>query len=236
MRTWLMVMLLLGSASAQAEQFRAKVIAVLDGDTVLAFRRCDARACRHDQPLRIRLAEIDAPEKDQPGGSQSQASLSAMVLRREAEVEVHTVDKYGRLVAHLTVDGLNVNEEQVRRGMAWEYSDHHRDRVYIRLQDEARRARRGLWAEPQPIAPWEWRKRHAAGPAAPAARSPAASQPAPQPFTCAGKRYCGQMRSCAEAYFYLTRCGVKSLDGDGNGVPCESLCGSESPRVPDPAR
>jgi micrococcal nuclease len=236
MRAWLTaVLLLLGSALAQAEPFPATVIAVLDGDTVLVLRHCTAPGCRHDPPLRIRLADIDAPEKDQPGGLQSKAALSAMVLRREVEVDGRAVDKYGRLVAQLTVDGRNVDEEQVRLGMAWEYSDYHRDRRYVRLQDEARHARRGLWADPHPIAPWEWRRQHAAGPP-PAPHTPVTSQPPSQPFTCAGKRYCGQMRSCAEAYFYLTRCGVHALDGDGNGVPCEALCGNGGSHVPDHTR
>ena len=48
--------------------------------------------------------------------------------------------------------------------------------------------------------------------------------PPPPPFTCGGKRYCGEMTSCAEARFYLTRCGLTRLDGDGDGIPCESLC------------
>jgi len=55
--------------------------------------------------------------------------------------------------------------------------------------------------------------------------TPSASAESQGTFTCAGKRKCGEMGSCAEARFYLSTCGVGSLDRDHDGVPCESLCG-----------
>jgi micrococcal nuclease len=237
MRNWLTPMVLCcAAAAAHADEFAAKVIVVLDGDTVMVMPNCDkeypktagttrSSPCGDHQPVKIRLAEIDAPEKAQPGGVESKQSLSGMVLKKHVIVNAQTVDKYGRLVAHLALNGKNVNEEQVRRGMAWEYSNHHSNKAYIGLQNEAKRARRGLWAEDRPVPPWEWRKLHE--PDSAASTQPYAAitaGPAGTTFTCGGKRSCAQMRSCAEARFYLTQCGVQSLDGNGDGVPCETLC------------
>ena len=77
--------------------------------------------------------------------------------------------------------------------------------------------------------PWDWRKGTCATASTPATHAPAAPTAAPTPaassgFTCASKRYCREMTSCEEAKFYLTQCGVRSLDGNHDGVPCETLC------------
>jgi hypothetical protein len=117
-------------------------------------------------------------------------------------------------------NGLNVNHEQVRRGMAWEYSRFHSNRELVALQREAQQARRGLWAEAGAIEPSQWRKQH---PAIAQPHAPAAGA------ACGSKKYCSQMSSCEEARHYLTRCGIKTLDGNGDGVPCENLCGAGKP-------
>ena len=137
---------------AHAEEFSARVIAVLDGDTVLV-----ARGVEH---IKIRLADIDAPEKAQPYGMASRQALLERVLHKQVQINSRAQDDYGRTVAHLLLDGLNVNEEQVRLGMAWEYSHFHKDRHYRALQAEARQARRGLWEQDDPTPPWLWRKAH----------------------------------------------------------------------------
>jgi micrococcal nuclease len=232
MRKWLLLVLL-GCAvnAAYAEEFTGKVIAVLDGDTVMVTR--DGAP-----PVKIRLAEIDAPEvghtgmgdaqNAQAGGVESKQSLSELVLNRQVSVNAQTVDQYGRLVAHLTADGKSVNEEQVRRGMAWEYSNYHSNKTYIALQSDAQQARRGLWSQDSPMPPWQWRKLHPTDMPLPAQPRPSTT-PAPSTgnYTCGSKRHCAQMNSCDEARYYLTRCGVKSLDHDGDGVPCEKLCGGK---------
>ncbi len=135
-----------------AKAFSAKAIAVIDGDTVLVLRA--------GHPLKIRLADIDAPERGQDFGMASRRSLTEMVLGKQLRVSTRAVDKYGRIVAQLSVDGLDVNEEQVRRGMAWQYSHYFRNPRYMALQDEALKAGRGLWAQANPVRPWQWRKLH----------------------------------------------------------------------------
>ncbi len=202
---------------AQAETFDAKVIAVMDGDTVMVLR--------NGKRIKVRMANIDAPEKDQAFGTQSRASLLEMVGKRQVRVDSQAIDQYGRVIAYLAVDGLNVNEAQVRRGMAWEYSYRHSDRAYLALQREAQQAQRGLWSQDTPRAPWLWRKTHpAVKPGEPQIGVPPASSSVIYDATCADKKSCTQMDSCAEAYFYLTRCGESALDGDGDGTPCEKLC------------
>jgi len=238
MRKWLLPLLLSCAAgAAHAEEFTAKVIIVLDGDTVLVLRDCKKgepeapgihlrSACGGHKPVKIRLAEIDAPEKAQAGGMESTQSLSGMVLKKQVSVNVHAVDNYGRLVAHLEVNGKSVNEEQVRRGMAWEYSNYHSNKTYIALQDEAQQAQRGLWKQDSPMPPWQWRKLHAADAPAPVqSHSSTAPVPVMGDYACGSKRHCSQMRSCEEARFYFMHCGVKALDRNGDGVPCEKLCG-----------
>ena len=198
-----------------SQEFTARVIAVLDGDTVLVRR--------NGRPAKIRLAEIDAPEKEQAFGLASRKSLSGMLLRKQVWLNTLATDKYGRSVAQIKVDGLSANEEMVRRGMAWEYSNYHSDRHYIALQQQARRARLGLWSERNPIPPWVWRKQHPAEIIASAALSPV-------DFTCGTKHHCSQMRSCDEAFYYFSVCGMKSLNPSGDGVPCEKLCTDGSGR------
>ncbi len=221
MRTWILFLLWAGTFNtAHAESFSSKVIAVLDGDTVLIKRASGL--------VKIRLAEIDAPEKVQTFGETSKRSLSDMVLGKQVKVVSQAIDQYGRMVAHLSINGLDVNAEQIRRGMAWEYSHFHSNQALVALQEEARQAPRGLWAQGNPIPPWDWRKQH---PSILPAQSHTAASPASTHTTatlldptCGNKKHCSEMSSCEEAKHYLTQCGVKTLDGNHDGMPCEKLC------------
>jgi hypothetical protein len=176
--------------------------------------------------LKVRLAEIDAPEKAQTFGDTSKRSLSDMVMGKQVQFVSQTMDQYGRMVAHLSVNGLDVNTEQVRRGMAWEYSNFHSNKTLIALQNEARQVPRGLWAQSNPTPPWIWRKQHPSTfPDRPSTASSAAhANTIVHGPGCGNKKRCSEMSSCEEAKHYFSQCGVKSLDGDGDGTPCESLC------------
>jgi micrococcal nuclease len=169
--------------SAQAETFSAKVIMVL----------------RDGQKIKVRLANIDAPEKAQAFGKQSRDSLLEMIDKRQVQIDSQAVDQYGRLVGLISVDGRNVNQEQVQRGMAWEYSHYHTDRTYIGLQSDARQARRGLWAQTSPQAPWQWRKLHPSVKHVPQVNRHFASSLATPvmlyDMECGKKRRCSQMVS-----------------------------------------
>ena len=203
-----LLFLLYACTCAGAETFSAKVVTVMDGDTVTAMR--------DHKKITIRLAGIDAPEKLQAYGNASRDALAALVLRKDVHVTSKAVDEYGRIVAVLQVGRINVNGEQLRRGMAWEYSRYHADPVMTAMQAEAQQARRGLWADANPQPPWTFRKTHAPTHERQAAIS-----------DCGKKHHCSHMVSCEEAKFYLTQCRVKTLDKDGDGVPCENLCSAK---------
>ena len=207
------------SALANAAEFSGKVVAVMDGDTLLVIR--------DGHPVKVRFAEIDAPEKAQPFGMASQKSLAEMVMGKQIQVVSRAVDDYGRLVATVHVGEINVNHEQVRRGMAWEYSRFHSNRELMALQREAQQAKRGLWAEAGAVEPSQWRKQHpgtfAAQLSAAVLPVSASSATAPLDPACV-KKHCSEISSCEEALRHLSHCGQKSLDGDADGKPCESLC------------
>lgn len=202
------------SGMTQAETFVSKVVAVLDGDTVLIHHGGGM--------LKVRLVDIDAPEKDQPFGAASQRSLANMVLGKTVQFASQARDIYGRMVAQLSVDGLDVNAEQIRSGMAWEYSHYHSNHELIALEAEARAVPRGLWAMSAPTPPWEWRKQHGSAPAE------SNDKPVTKDASCGDKRRCSQMSTCEEARHYLQVCGLRYLDGDGDGNPCEYLCNSRA--------
>jgi endonuclease YncB( thermonuclease family) len=126
------------------------VIGVADGDTLTA--RCDAKN------LRIRVAEIDAPEKAQAFGNRSRQHLAALCFKKPATVRPLSIDRYGRTVARVEFDGTDASAEQVRAGMAWVFDRYMTDRSLYALRDAARADRLGLWIDPAPLAPWEWRR------------------------------------------------------------------------------
>ena len=112
--------------------------------------------------------------------------------------------------------------------LAGAYSNHHSNKTYIALQSEAQQARRGLWAGAEIMEPAQWRKLHAAdAPPTTPMHATVPSVRASEDYTCGSKRHCAQMRSCDEAYFYLSHCRVESLDRSGDGVPCKKLCGGK---------
>ena len=80
-----------------------------------------------------------------------------MVFRRVVTVADTGVDGYGRQLGTVFVGGQNINAAMVDRGMAWAYRQYLADRSLIRLEQQARAARRGLWSDPAPVAPWRFR-------------------------------------------------------------------------------
>ena len=126
----------------------AETITVLDADKV-----------QH----KIRLADIDAPEKNQAFGNRSKESLSDLAFDRAVTVETDKRDKYGRQVGKLLVNGQDVNLVQVERGMAWFYRQYQREqspndrRLYEAAEDAAKADKRGLWRDADPVPPWEFR-------------------------------------------------------------------------------
>lgn len=149
---------LLVPLAASATPRTCLVVGIADGDTLTA--RC-GQAGAYEQ-VKVRLAEIDAPEKKQPFGERSRQNLAGLCFQREAVLRPTTTDRYGRNVARVECDGRDANTEQVRAGMAWAYTQYQSDPAISRLELQARRTRTGLWSDlgtaAEPMAPWEWRK------------------------------------------------------------------------------
>lgn len=129
--------------------FAHKVIGIFDGDTLTLLV--------NEKPLKIRLANIDAPEKAQAFGERSKQALSDLCFGKDAEFLTQDVDRYGRAVAIVTCSGVEANRWQVEHGMAWIYTKYNKDASLPYLENTARTERRGLWSEAEPLAPWEFR-------------------------------------------------------------------------------
>ena len=142
-----MLLLCIGKAFA----FSGQVIGISDGDTLTVLV--------DKKPIKIRIAEIDAPESKQPFGARAKQALSDICFRAVADVVEVARDRYGRTVARVSCGGQDVATSQVRAGMAWVFDRYSRpDSPLYPIQDEARAARRGLWADKDPVPPWEWRQ------------------------------------------------------------------------------
>jgi endonuclease YncB( thermonuclease family) len=139
------------AAAASAGELAGKVVRVHDGDTLTVLV--------DSHQIRVRLTDIDAPELGQAFGRRSRDSLAEMCAGVVARVVEQGHDRYGRTLGRVTCASFDTNTEQVRRGMAWVFVRYAaKNSPLYQLQAEARLARRGLWLEPQPIAPWDWRQ------------------------------------------------------------------------------
>ncbi len=111
------------------------------------------------QGERIRLHGIDCPEKRQAFGNRAKQFTSTLVFGNTVTVQVMDRDRYGRTVGEVLLpDGRSLNRELVKAGFAWWYWRYAPDdETLAQLEREARRTKRGLWADPNPIPPWQWR-------------------------------------------------------------------------------
>ena len=153
MARWLIVLFVLVACHAQAADLSGRVIAIADGDTFTLLTAVK-------QQVKIRLAEIDAPESGQPYGSKSKQALSGLIFGKDIRVVVQTTDRYGRTVGRPYVDDVDICAEMVRIGAAWAYREYLRDKGLLTLESQARTDKRGLWgtSEAQAMPPWEWRR------------------------------------------------------------------------------
>lgn len=147
-------------APATAVEWSGTVVGTADGDTLTLL---DDGKTVH----RIRLDGIDAPERSQAWGQRARQSLVGLAHGRRAVADCAKTDRYGRAVCRVTVDGIDVGLEQIRRGLAWHYVKYAHeqssaDRVrYAGAEEQARSARQGLWTVPGAIAPWDYRRTQA---------------------------------------------------------------------------
>ena len=140
------------SPPAVPRQFNATVVAIHDGDTI------SVRTAR--ETIRIRLEGIDCPEYRQPYSSRAKRFVSELVHGKAVAVEGRGEDQYGRLLARVRVDGVEVNETLVKNGLAWHYQRGEIDPALAAAERAARASRVGLWADKNPVPPWLWRRDH----------------------------------------------------------------------------
>lgn len=187
----------------QETEYRTFVKEVVDGDTVVTLGGD-----------RIRLHGIDAPELAQPHGEAARAFLSETVLGPPVVVLPLERDRYGRTVARLRLeDGTSVQELLLLAGLAWWYEEYAPEAADLEAAEAtARRDRRGVWSEDQPVPPWVWRERRR-------------RRNLPQGVQ---DRDCSDFASQAAAQAFFEGAGgpeadPHGLDGDGDGIACESL-------------
>jgi len=133
-----------------AEQFQAKVVGISDGDTI--------KVLKNGKQVKIRLAAIDCPEKSQPYGQAAKRFTSDMVAGKIVKVSEVDTDRYGRIIGFVFTDDVDLNKELLKAGLAWHYKRYSSDPVLASIEMQARAAKRGLWSEPNPVAPWEYRR------------------------------------------------------------------------------
>lgn len=152
--TFRVTLLLLALAGPALAQESCLVVGISDGDTLTA--RCgEPDAYRQ---VKVRLAEIDAPEKAQPFGNRSRQHLASLCFQQLGEIRIETTDRYGRAVARVSCRGKDASAEQLRVGMAWWFVRYGKDRELQDLESQARAARVGLWRDAEPVPPWVWRR------------------------------------------------------------------------------
>ena len=144
---WLCLVSLL---KAEPQTITGRCVGVHDGDSMTVLAAGNVQ-------LKIRLEGIDAPELKQPFSQQSKEALSGLVFGKDVTLQVTGTDRYKRTLAVVLVAGVNVNLELVRQGLAWRYDKYSKDGALLAAQNAAKGAKRGLWTDPAPVPPWEWR-------------------------------------------------------------------------------
>mgnify|MGYP000848144384 CR=1 FL=1 len=144
--------LVIQNENTESTDFTAKVIRIVDGDTL--------EIMYGELPVMIRLEHIDCPEKKQPFGTKAKQTLSDLCFGQNVEIKFSgDKDRNGRYICVIFNEkGINLNKEMIRLGMAWHFKKYSKDNSYAELENEARKNKVGLWQDTNPVAPWDWRK------------------------------------------------------------------------------
>ena len=153
-RKSLVLILCLIAGLSLAESLSGKVISVADGDTITVLRSQDGTKT----PVKIRLSGIDTPEKKQDYGNKAKQALSAKVFGKTVTVTYKTKDRYGRTIGDIHLNGVWINLEMVSEGLAWHYKHYSKDKRLADAEAAARKMHYGLWADKDPIPPWDYRR------------------------------------------------------------------------------
>lgn len=119
---------------------------------------------RNGEEVTVRLYGVDTPEKAQAYGQKAKQYTSDLVFGKSVRLISHNTDRYGRTVGTVILqDGRSLNEELVKNGYAWHYKAYSNDKNLANAEADARRFKRGLWQDPNPVAPWDYRKEKRSG-------------------------------------------------------------------------
>ena len=152
MKKHIIMLLVAIQGIVQAQTMTGKASHVYDGDSFRLYQSDGSF-------LRVRLANIDAPEIQQPYGLLSKLFLDSLIDEKIVEIQITATDKYGRKVALLNVDGQQINKLLVANGLAWNYPKYSTDLSLISVENQARAKKTGLWRDENPTAPWHFRAR-----------------------------------------------------------------------------
>lgn len=133
-------------------EIHGKIIGITDGDTVTVLDEQDK------VPFRVRVSHIDAPERNQAFGQKSKEKLAELVFQKEAVIRFDKIDQYGRIVGRVFVDNKDASLLMLQAGLAWHYKKYSDDKDYAQAEIQARKAKLGLWKDPNPFPPWEFRE------------------------------------------------------------------------------
>ena len=139
--------------SAFGQRFPVTVVGITDGDTFTVINRDKLQ-------LKVRIIGIDAPEKKQAYGNKSRQTLSDLIFQQQIEIDVQYQEKWGRYAAKVYLaDGRDVGLLMLQAGMAWHNVNYDKTPAYAAAEKAARKAKKGLWADAHPVAPWDFRSR-----------------------------------------------------------------------------
>ena len=148
----IILLFLLLSSCLNALELKGKVIAVSDGDTIKLLTQDKVTH-------KIRLLDIDAPEKKQPFGNKSRDNLASYIAGEIITVKYKSKDKYGRILGTIYFENLDINLQQIKNGYAWVYKQYSKNQTYYQEEQKAKDLKKGLWIAKEPLAPWEYRKK-----------------------------------------------------------------------------
>ncbi|QGM81434.1 thermonuclease family protein [Otariodibacter oris] len=211
--TLLFILIFLNSQSfAKLREIQCKVIGINDGDTLTCLYQ--------KSEIKVRLLYIDAPESKQPFGNKAKQALANLVFKKEVKILSTGYDKYHRLLGVIYDEKQrNINLALVEQGMAWAY--YKTQPIYQQAEQKARIAKIGLWQDPNPINPADWRKNKRSH-----SGNNLQKNSTNKPLTnidCSHQLSCKKIGDYDRAVQYFQQCGWKALDGNNDGIPCNKL-------------
>ena len=151
MKLTIYILILLVGWCLNAQTISGKVVSITDGDTFKLL-------LKDSTLIRVRLANIDCPEKKQPFSAKAKEFVSNAIFNKDVSIDMLKKDRYRRYIANVLYDdSLSLNYELVKNGLAWHYIKYSKDTLIQTFEDKARLHKVGLWIDENAVSPWEWR-------------------------------------------------------------------------------